>query len=491
MLIDDFANRKLLVVGDVMLDHFVGGTVERVSPEAPALILRVDEERIMLGGAGNVASNVASLGGTAVLVGVTGEDPAGAQLSALVREHGDRIVDALVRSDLRRTTEKTRYIAGDRHLLRADRESIGLTDDLERRVIDTMIGQIESCDVVLVSDYAKGVVSTRVVEAAVREAHSRGIPVIADPKRRSFLLYAGADVLTPNANELEFATGEPCHDSDSCARAAQQVIELTHASVLLTRSEHGVAVYQPNAEPWSEPALATVVRDVSGAGDTILAVSALALAAGATLVEAAHVANVAAAVAVGKSGTALVTRDELNFALLHSPDTAALAGKLVALTSATSAREVWRSQGLQVGFTNGCFDLLHPGHIRLLTEARAVCDRLIVALNTDASVRRLKGPERPVQTELARAAVIGAVRSVDLVILFDEDTPLKVITKLTPDILIKGADYTAEAVLGGDMVQSWGGRVELIALVPDASTTTLIETSRGRVRQPATTRQPR
>jgi D-beta-D-heptose 7-phosphate kinase/D-beta-D-heptose 1-phosphate adenosyltransferase len=200
---------------------------------------------------------------------------------------------------------------------------------------------------------------------------------------------------------------------------------------------------------------------------------------------------VAAAVAVGKSGTALVTRDELNFALLHSPDTAALAGKLVALTSATSAREVWRSQGLQVGFTNGCFDLLHPGHIRLLTEARAVCDRLIVALNTDASVRRLKGPERPVQTELARAAVIGAVRSVDLVILFDEDTPLKVITKLTPDILIKGADYTVEAVLGGDMVQSWGGRVELIALVPDASTTTLIETSRGRVRQPATTRQPR
>jgi D-beta-D-heptose 7-phosphate kinase/D-beta-D-heptose 1-phosphate adenosyltransferase len=238
-----------------------------------------------------------------------------------------------------------------------------------------------------------------------------------------------------------------------------------------------VAVYQPGAEPWTESGHATTVRDVSGAGDTILAVGALALAAGAKLVEAAHVANVAAAVAVGKSGTASVTRDELNFALLHSPDTASLAGKLVALTSAVTAREVWRSHGLEVGFTNGCFDLLHPGHIKLLSEARAVCDRLIVALNTDASVRRLKGSERPVQTELARAAVIGAVRSVDLVILFDQDTPLDAIAKLTPDVLIKGADYTVQTVVGADLVQGWGGRVELIALVPEASTTSLIEMS--------------
>jgi D-beta-D-heptose 7-phosphate kinase/D-beta-D-heptose 1-phosphate adenosyltransferase len=201
-------------------------------------------------------------------------------------------------------------------------------------------------------------------------------------------------------------------------------------------------------------------------------------------VDAAHVANVAAAVVVGKSGTAWVTRDELSFALMHSPDMTTLAGKLVVLSSAVSIRELWRSQGLDVGLTNGCFDLLHPGHIRLLTEARATCDRLIVALNTDASVRRLKGPERPVQTELARAAVIGAVRSVDLVILFDEDTPLEMIAELMPDVLIKGADYTVESVVGADLIQNWGGRVELIELVPGASSSNLIETSRNSAGDP-------
>jgi D-beta-D-heptose 7-phosphate kinase/D-beta-D-heptose 1-phosphate adenosyltransferase len=484
MLIDDFSKRKLLVVGDVMLDHFIGGIVERVSPEAPALVLRIEEERSMLGGAANVAANIASLGATAVIVGAIGKDPAGEKVSALCREHRERVVDALVSSDRCRTTQKTRYIAGDRHLLRADREDIGLTDDLQQIIIETIIDRIESCDAVVISDYAKGVVSAAVVEAAVREAQSRRIPVIADPKRRAFRLYAGADVLTPNAKELEFATGEPCHDLSSCERAAREVMKLTRASVLLTRSEHGVAVYQPNTEPWSEAAHAIAVRDVSGAGDTILAACALALAAGATLVDAAHVANVAAAVAVGKSGTAWVTRDELSFALMHSPDMTTLAGKLVVLSSAVSIRELWRSQGLDVGFTNGCFDLLHPGHIRLLTEARAACDRLIVALNSDASVRRLKGPERPVQTELARAAVIGAVRSVDLVLLFDEDTPLEMISELTPDVLIKGADYTVETVVGADLIQNWGGRVELIELVPGASSSNLIETSRNSAGNP-------
>jgi D-beta-D-heptose 7-phosphate kinase/D-beta-D-heptose 1-phosphate adenosyltransferase len=488
MLIDQFANLRLLVVGDVMLDHFVGGTVDRVSPEAAALVLRVDEERSMLGGAGNVAANIASLGATAILIGVIGEDSAGVQLAELVRGYDGRIVDALVRVRERRTTQKTRYIAGDRHLLRADRESVGLDGNLEQSIMDAITGHIAYCDAVVVSDYAKGVVSGPVVAAAVSAARAHGVPVIADPKRRSFQLYAGADVVTPNVKELEFSTGEACDNLESCARAAGQVTELTGASVLLTRSEHGVAVFEATSEPWSETAHATVVRDVSGAGDTILAASALGLAAGAPLIEAAHIANVAAAVAVGKSGTAWVTRDELNFALMHSPDTTTLAGKLVSLSSAVSVCEVWRSQGLDVGFTNGCFDLLHPGHIKLLTEARAACDRLIVALNTDASVRRLKGPERPVQTELSRAAIIGAVRSVDLVMLFDEDTPLVLIKELMPSVLIKGADYTVETVIGADLVQSWGGRVELIDLVPDSSSTKLIESSRIRAAEPGQSR---
>lgn len=480
MLIDKFANCRLVVVGDVMLDHFVGGVVERVSPEAPALVLRVEEERTMLGGAANVAANIVSLGGTVALVGVIGEDGPGMQLAALLQAHGGRIVDQLIRSDKARTVEKTRYIAEDRHLLRADRENDRLQADVAGCVINRMIRALDGCDAVLVSDYAKGVVSAELMQAAVEHAHARGVPVIADPKRRDFLVYRGADVLTPNTQELAFATGEACQDPSSCARAAASVIEHTGASILLTRSQDGVAVYQADREAWSEPAQTTSVRDVSGAGDTILAVTALSLAAGESLVTAAHVANVAAAIAIQKSGTASVTRDELNFALLHSPDTDTLSGKLVAITSARSVREAWRAQGLEVGFTNGCFDLLHPGHIALLKEARGICDRLIVAINTDESVRRLKGPERPVQSELARAAVIGAMRSVDLVLLFDDDTPLDLIAELTPNVLIKGADYTLDKVVGADLVHTWGGRVELVDLIPDASTSALIEASKGR-----------
>jgi D-beta-D-heptose 7-phosphate kinase / D-beta-D-heptose 1-phosphate adenosyltransferase len=479
MLVDQIRGTRVLVVGDVMLDHFVGGQVERVSPEAPALVLRVEEERSMLGGAGNVAANIASLGGTAVLVGVLGQDPAGAHFAALVDAFGGSLVDASIRTDACCTTQKTRFISGSRHLLRADHESVGLSPDDEQAVAAAIGEHAAGCDAIVVSDYAKGVVCEVVMTAAVEAARAHGIPLVADPKRRSFSLYAGADLITPNRKELEFATGEPCADLESCARAAREVMAITGASILLTRSEEGVALFRDGAEPWAEGARAKAVRDVSGAGDTILAVCAVALAAGAQLDTASHMANVAAAVAVGKTGTSCITPDELNFALLHAPDADALSDKLVSVATALSARRAWAAQGLDVGFTNGCFDLLHPGHVKLLGESRARCDRLIVALNTDDSVRRLKGPERPVQTELARAEVIGALRSVDLVVLFDDDTPMELIETLRPDVLIKGADYTVETVVGADVVQAYGGRVELVDLVPGQSSTRLIAASRG------------
>ncbi len=478
MLIDRIEGTRVLVVGDVMLDHFVTGGVDRVSPEAPALVLRVDDEHSMLGGAGNVAANIASLGGVAVVIGAVGTDSAADHLDTLISAFNGSIENRLVRAPDATTTGKTRYIAGDRHLLRADREQIGLSAATVDRLIDCLREHAEGCSAIVVSDYAKGVVVARVMEAAVAVARQHGIPLIADPKRRDFALYAGADVITPNRKELEFATGEDCEDLASCERAAEQVIEATGAAILLTRSEHGVALFQRDADTWSEEARAKVVRDVSGAGDTVLAVCAVCLAAGSTLEDASHLANVAAALAVGKSGTACVTPDELNLALLHAPDPDTLSGKLVARASAASLRDAWRVQGLRVGFTNGCFDLLHPGHIRLLAEARATCDRLVVGLNTDESVRRLKGEERPIQTEVARAEVIGALRSVDLVVLFGEDTPLELIESLRPDVLIKGADYTVETVVGADLVQSWGGEVALIDLVPGQSSTRLIAASR-------------
>jgi D-beta-D-heptose 7-phosphate kinase/D-beta-D-heptose 1-phosphate adenosyltransferase len=478
VLIDDVQGARILVIGDLMLDHFVTGIVERVSPEAPALVVRVDDERSMLGGAGNVAANIASLGGVAVVAGVMGNDPAAAQVSKLIAAFDGAVVDAIVRSGASRTTQKTRFIAGDRHLLRADYETEDLTPEDENLLVKAIEQHAAACDAVVVSDYSKGVVSSAVMSAALRAGKDRGIPVIADPKRRDFRRYAGAALITPNRKELEFATGELCQDMASCERAAREVTALTGAAVLLTLSEDGVALFEDGRDVWVEGGQTTVVRDVSGAGDTILAASAVALAAGASLLDASHFANVAAAVAVGKSGTSCVTSDELNLALLHAPDANALMGKLVSKASAATIREVWRNQGLAVGFTNGCFDLLHPGHIKLLAEARATCDRLIVGLNTDDSVRRVKGETRPIQTELARAEVIGALRSVDVVVLFDGDTPLELIHELRPDVLIKGADYTVETVVGADVVIRCGGRVALIDLVPGQSSSRLIATSR-------------
>ena len=478
MLIDDIAGRRILVVGDVMLDRFVSGRVERVSPEAPALVVAVTDEREMAGGAANVAANIAALGGVAVLAGVVGEDEAGARLAALIGRDG-RIVDALVREAGRPTTCKTRYLGGDRHLLRADRERIGLDEAAERRLIDAAVAGLPGCEAVVISDYAKGAASPAVARAVIAAARGAGAPVVVDPKSADLSRFSGAALLTPNRREMRLATGEPCEDDASCDRAGATVAAATGAAVLLTRSELGVRLYRAGEPVWDEAAHARVVRDVSGAGDTVIATAALALAAGAPLADAAHLANAAAAVAVGKSGTACVTPQELSHALMHGPDADLIAGKLAPLHTAADAAETWRRHGLRVGFTNGCFDLLHPGHVKLLAEARKLCDRLVVGLNTDASIARLKGPERPIQTELARAEVIGALRSVDLVVLFDEDTPLTLIEAIRPDVLVKGADYTVETVVGADRVLGWGGRVELVALAEGQSSSRLIEKSRG------------
>lgn len=479
MLIDDIRGARILVVGDVMLDHFVAGAVDRVSPEAPALVVRVEHERHLLGGAANVAANIASLGGLAALVGVMGNDAGGSKLGDLLVGIDGSVADAVVRSATARTTQKTRFIAGDRHLLRADYEAAELLPEDEALLLTAIEKSAGECDAVVVSDYDKGVVSPAVMAAVLGTARQRGIPVIADPKRRDFRIYAGAALITPNRAELAHATGERCRDGASRERAAREVGSLTGAAILLTLAEDGVALFEAGQDVWVEEAQATIARDVSGAGDTIVAAAAIAMAAGASLVDASHLANVAAAIAVGKRGTSCVTSEELNLALLHAPNANALTGKLLPVASAAALRHLWAENGYVVGFTNGCFDLLHPGHIKLLADARGTCDRLIVGLNTDDSVRRLKGENRPVQTEFARAEVIGALRSVDIVVLFDDDTPVDLIERLRPDVLVKGADYTMATVVGAEAVLGWGGRVELVDLVAGQSSTRLIATSRG------------
>ena len=473
--LEGFGGARVLVVGDIMLDRYVSGEVRRISPEAPIPVLRAQARRRVLGGAGNVAQNVASLGALAALVGVVGDDPAATEIADMLAET-PAIAGRLIPIAGRPTAVKTRFMAGGHQLLRLDEEVAEPIDaGTEDRVLAAIAEALPDVGVVVLSDYGKGVLTDRVLREVIAMARAAGTPVIADPKRADFTAYTGVDLLTPNALEVTQATGIATGDDDSAAAAGQAArAQAAAGAVLVTRSEKGMSLVWEGAAPLHVPTRARAVADVSGAGDTVVAALAVALAAGASLPQAAALANVAAGIAVGKLGTATVLRAELADAL-HSHAAHALDHKVVDRETAIERVAAWRRAGLKVGFTNGVFDLIHPGHVRSLALARAACDRLVVALNTDASVRRLKGPTRPVQTETARATVMAAMEAVDLVLLFGEDTPLEIITALLPDVLVKGADYKPEDVVGADVVQAHGGRLVLIPLEAGHSTTGTIQ----------------
>lgn len=469
-----FAAVRVLVLGDVMLDRYVSGEVRRISPEAPIPVLRAGGRRAVAGGAGNVAKNVAALGAQATLIGLVGADAAAAELAAILAA-APAVRPALVVDAGRPSTVKTRFTAGGHQLLRLDEEETGPADAAaEAAVLAAFSAALAECDVVVLSDYAKGCLSDAVLAGAIAAARTAGKAVIADPKRADLAAYAGASVLTPNAAEVRAATGLACGSDAEAERAGAAARLAAHAdAVLVTRSEKGVSLLRAGRPALHIAARARAVADVSGAGDTVTAVLAVALAAGAPLEEAAAMANAAAGVAVAKPGTALVGHAELA-AALHRGELLAIDDKVCDEASALARIAAWKAAGLRVGFTNGCFDLIHPGHVRLLGAARAACDRLVVALNTDASVSRLKGPSRPVQNETARATVMAAIGAVDLVLLFDEDTPERLIRAILPDVLIKGADYTLERVVGADVVLAAGGRVALIPLEEGHSTSATI-----------------
>jgi D-beta-D-heptose 7-phosphate kinase/D-beta-D-heptose 1-phosphate adenosyltransferase len=333
----------------------------------------------------------------------------------------------------------------------------------------------------VLSDYAKGVLTRRVIAEVIAAARKLGKPVIVDPKSRDFTIYRGATLLTPNRKELAEATGEHASTDAEIIEAAKGAMQgVDCEAIIVTRSEHGMSLVPRNGAPVHVPAYAVKVVDVSGPGDTVAAVLAVMLATGASYETALRAANAAAAVVVGKRGTATVSVDELRARLLPHAVLAAeekIVGSLEALDGHVKA---WKRQGLRVGFTNGVFDLLHPGHVKVLTQARAACDRLIVGLNSDASVKRLKGPERPLQNARARAEVLAALEAVDLVVMFEEDTPLNLITRIVPSVLVKGGDYSREQVVGHDIVEAAGGEVVLVETVAGMSTTSLVDRSRGR-----------
>lgn len=471
----DFSGSTVLCVGDLMLDRFVYGEIERISPEAPVPVLRLTRTTEMLGGVGNVANNIAALGGGAILIGMIGRDgPADSIRAILGRTPG--ITPALVETPLRPTICKTRFVASGQQVVRTDDESLEAVGPAEEaRLIAAIEAALPAVQAIVLSDYGKGVVGRTLIARTVEAARARGVPVFVDPKSLDFALYRGVTCLTPNLKELSAAARMPVDDEARVIAAARKVMgEAGAASVLATRAEKGMILVESDGGVLVAPSRAREVFDVSGAGDTVIATLALAHASGLTLAQAAPIANAAAGVVVSKAGTATAHIAELLHELGGDERVGAASTGLSGLDTAAGLVATWKAQGLTVGFTNGCFDILHAGHVALLAAARAQCDRLVVALNTDRSVSALKGPSRPINSLDLRAKVMAAIRHVDCVIAFDEETPLAVIRRLTPNVLIKGADYSPDTVVGADIVRAAGGRVHLATLVQGQSTTNLV-----------------
>lgn len=465
---------KCLVVGDLMLDEYLWGKTERISPEAPVQVVDVLREDLRLGGAGNVANNLLALGCQVTVASVIGEDENGwALLKAFNRQGID--TTPVYQEAGRRTGRKTRVIASNQQIVRIDRESREpLVGQQEQQLVHWLEQHSAGFDVILISDYLKGVLTPAVLAAITTTARSHRIPVLADPKGTDYRKYHGATCLTPNRKEAEAASGVAIHDDASLQQAAESIMSTVGLdNLLITRSEEGMSLFCGNGETVHIPTVAREVFDVTGAGDTVLALLACGLAGGLTLAESARLANVAAGIAVAKLGTSVVTPVEIidAVAATHRDSDSKIKNREVL----AAIIEGERAKGKRVVFTNGCFDLLHAGHVKYLQAARRLGDLLVLGLNSDASVRRLKGAKRPLIDEDERGHLMAALDCIDYVCLFEEDTPLELITALKPQILVKGGDYTPEGVVGKDIVESYGGRVELIPFVDGKSTTNIIE----------------
>ncbi len=476
-----WASKRVLAVGDVMLDKYIWGEVGRISPEAPVPVVRVTYESTRPGGVANVAMNMALLGAQTRVIGFAGGDENQRLLETNLRASG--VTPEFVVSSDFPTIVKTRILGGQQQMLRLDRERSDPRPQQDYdRLVACVLSRLPACDALVLSDYAKGSFSPEVCQMLIQAARKQGIPVLVDPKSSDFSRYRGATTICPNLAEISAATRDrswTCgHEFEEPLAAAETMVrELNLDFLTVTLSEKGIALVRPG-KVFTAPAVARQVFDVSGAGDTVIAVLALCLASALPPETAVQLANVAAGIVVGKVGTAPVEKHELLAAL--APEIALHAESKV-VTRPELARRVasWKSNGERVVFTNGCFDLLHIGHITLLEQARRYGDRLIVAVNSDASVRALKGPSRPIVGERERVGVLAALAAIDAVAVFDEATPLELILAVKPDVIVKGGDYKLETVVGAREVESWGGQVRIIPLVDGHSTTNLIQKGAG------------
>ena len=468
----DWSHVHAVVVGDVMLDRYIWGKVERISPEAPVPIVRASHRSAQPGGAANVAMNLAGLGARVTLLGFAGGDSDQQALEQLLQAAG--VSCLLTTTSGIPTTSKLRILSGNQQMLRLDTES---HSPRPADAYAELLGQFEKAlsvaGVVILSDYAKGVLTDDLCRSLIQRARAAGVPVLVDPKSRSFEHYRGATTICPNLNELSLATQESSGDVERILAAAQRMIASLDLEYLtVTLSEKGIAVLYPERRALL-PAVARNVYDVSGAGDTVIATLALGIAGRLPIETAAQLANIAAGIVVSKVGTVPIQRHELTGALseeigLHAEE------KVLSLSHLLTRVASWRSQAKRIVFTNGCFDILHIGHIALLAEARRQGDKLIVGINSDRSVQRLKGPSRPMIGERERAQMLAALAAVDSVVIFEEDTPLALIETIRPDVLVKGGDYTEAAIVGAAEVQGWGGTVKIIPTIEGFSTTKII-----------------
>lgn len=472
--LNNAAQHRVLVVGDLMLDEYIWGKVERISPEAPVQVVEVRRDDLRLGGAGNVINNLVALGVNVRVVSVLGDDADGRLLLQQLEQLGVDTAGVILDPG-RVTSRKTRVLASNQQIVRIDRETrVAISAEQERLLAEQVRATLSDCQVILISDYLKGVLSERLLQDIIACSRTAGVPVVVDPKGDDYRKYRGATVLTPNRKEAQAASGVSIQDGASLCLAGRTLrASLDLDALVLTRSEEGMSLFFRDGRELHMPTEAREVFDVSGAGDTVLSVIGLGLAAGLSLEDAAHISNVAAGIVVGKVGTSTVAPGEILEAVgrLHRDCDM----KIHERGSLARLLESRRARGETVVFTNGCFDLLHVGHVKYLQAARRLGDLLVLGLNSDASIRRLKGEKRPLIGQDERAHILAALDCIDYVVVFDEDTPLDLISVLMPDILVKGGDYTPEGVVGKDLVESWGGRVELIQFVDGKSTTNIIE----------------
>ena len=471
-LLQRLETAQVVVIGDLMLDRAVFGEVARISPEAPIPVLEMVREETTIGGAGNVVANLHALGAKVAAAGMVGDDPEGEELAGIMAKLAPSGA-ILWRQENRPTTLKTRYWGGGQQLLRVDRESRTVLSEAGiASILDWLDEKMADTRAIVLSDYAKGALPQALVEPVIARARAAGRPVLVDPKGRDYARYHGATLLTPNRRELGEATGILVTDDGAVEQAARALRTSTGVdAVLATLGSDGMLLVDAGGTS-RIGGIRREVFDVVGAGDTVIATLAAALAAGASLLDAARLANLAGSIAVTRIGTSPVGRADLIRAL------APALGKVADEAGALAVVAEERRKGRRIGFTNGCFDLLHAGHVGYLHAARARCDFLVVGLNDDASVGRLKGPGRPANTLADRARVLAALADVDLVVPFAQDTPLDLIKSLRPDLLVKGADYRPDEVVGAAELASWGGELYLADILPGVSTTALLE--RGR-----------